>query len=153
VPGVFLHVSVTGPAALPDFRQPQDRPAEERPIRHGAAFDTMLIVVRLRLVLLVTIAALLAPWVTPCLMTAPAGHAAMPCCQAARGTTPAVRPCCALDGGQPATPVSANTLLPTAMTPMSTLAAPAIAIVLPRAHAMATMPPSPSRRLSTILLI
>src|SRR5262245_32826524 len=58
--------------------------------------------VKTRLVLVVTIAALLAPWVAPCLAIAPVHHAAMPCCRPSQSEAPAARPCCAPADGAPA---------------------------------------------------
>ena len=62
--------------------------------------------VKTRLVLLVTIAALVAPWVAPCLAAAPVDHAAMPCCRSSEPDEPAARPCCAPAGEAPAVPAS-----------------------------------------------
>jgi hypothetical protein len=109
-------------------------------------------VVRARLILLVTIAALLAPCLAPCLSTAPGGHAVMPCCQAS-DSMPTARACCAIGNEQPATPALATALLPNALLPTSALAAPAILTRVSRVHESATNPSSPSRRLSTVLLI
>jgi hypothetical protein len=110
-------------------------------------------VARLRLVLLVTIAALVAPSVAPCLMTAAGGHAAMPCCHSTGETTPAARPCCLLDGGQPATPVAGPVFVPAAATTAAVLPVPAALTPPARLHLSSTISPPPSRRLSTILLI
>jgi hypothetical protein len=75
---------------------------------------------RRQLVLLVTIASLLAPWVVPCLAAAPAGHAGMPCCHRSQSSLPAARACCAPADGQPAVPGSAGAAIvhvaPPAMT-------------------------------------
>ena len=100
--------------------------------------------VRTRLVLLVTIAALLAPWVTPCLAAAPDGHAAMPCCRRAQPGTPVARPCCEPAGTNPAAPPSAAPSLllaaqmPAVVAPVVSLARPqrldtTLAAALPRA--------------------
>jgi hypothetical protein len=64
--------------------------------------------VRTRLVLLVTIAALVAPWVAPCLAAAPADHSTMPCCRSEEPTAPAARPCCAPTDDAPALPSSSS---------------------------------------------
>ena len=61
---------------------------------------------RRRLVLLVTLAALVAPWVAPCLAAAPANHAAMACCHPGAPSAPVAGPCCAPADGQPAVPTS-----------------------------------------------
>jgi hypothetical protein len=109
---------------------------------------------RIRLVLLVTMAALVAPWVAPCLVTAPAGHPVMPCCQSAYAGTPAARPCCAASESQPSTSASSQASL----TPGAQLFATAIAfapVARPQSErATAThLFPVRARVLSSVLLI
>jgi hypothetical protein len=64
--------------------------------------------VRTRLVFIVTIAALLAPWIAPCLAGAPTGHAAMPCCRKASDGAPVARPCCGPARDDTSTPPSSD---------------------------------------------
>src|SRR5262245_56349238 len=110
--------------------------------------------VRVRVVLLVTIAALLAPSVTPCLLAAPAGHAVMPCCRTAKDAVPVVRPCCGPADPEPSTPASPTASVFHGATPIVNVVAFA-PIVTPRLlHASAsTLAPVRSRVPSSVLLI
>jgi len=97
--------------ALPEFRR---RNRGTRRIRDESAVARGLIrcqpMARTRLVLFATLAALMAPWVAPCLMAAPGAHGRMPCC-AAHDDASSVRACCVPADGQPAGPASADTRL------------------------------------------
>jgi hypothetical protein len=59
--------------------------------------------VRTRIVSIVMLVALLAPWAVPCVTGAPIGRAAMPCCHSSQPAAPVARPCCVPDGGVPST--------------------------------------------------
>jgi len=110
---------------------------------------------RIRLVLVVTIAALLAPWIAPCLAGAPAGHAAMPCCRKASDGAPVARPCCGPDrDGTSAPPSSDATRLQPAQV-MAVLVAPASPIAAPARADLHSpvVPPIAAPRRSTVLLI
>jgi hypothetical protein len=109
----------------------------------------------MRLVLVVTIAALLAPWVAPCLTDAPAGHAAMPCCRANHNDAPVARPCCGPARDETSTPPSADASRLQPGQVMAVVAAPASPVAasaridLPRT----IVPPIAARLRSTVLLI
>ena len=107
--------------------------------------------VRVRLILVVTMAALLAPSLAPCLLAAPSGHATMPCCHASSGGGPAMWPCCAAGDEPAAAPPQSVSLLP------QVIDLPAVAIALrplARVVACAAPPAGAQPRLrSTVLLI
>jgi hypothetical protein len=109
--------------------------------------------VRLRLILFVTIAALVAPALAPCLMAAPDGHASMPCCRALhRGTV--ARPCCGSDGEGTSTPPSAGASRLYAPGPLAAAVVPAEPIAATRIDAHPRPISSLTARLrSTVLLI
>ena len=112
--------------------------------------------VRSRLVLLVTIAALLAPWVAPCLASAPDGHAAMPCCRTGHGQDggPVARPCCGPVNREPATAPSAPSSLPH-LAQVPAVVQPGVSLATPRRLDTidAALPPIAARLRSVVLLI
>jgi hypothetical protein len=104
-----------------------------------------------RLVLLVTIAALVAPFVAPCLMAAPA----MPCCHhASSDTMPAASSCCATDAEQPLAPPRAVSPAAQPVQLNSALMAPgAPCVVQPRFAPEIPSLIQPSRLRNAVLLI
>jgi hypothetical protein len=109
--------------------------------------------VRLRLAALAILMALTAPWLAPCVASAPAGQPQMPCCKAAAGGGPVVRPCCTPADRQPLAPAqtAANTAAASAAVAIVPVPVPAF---VPRVHVPAA--PIVLRQLqlrSTILLI
>ena len=152
MPAFLFGIFRLGPATLPDCRQSGAAAAKAGRILDGAALDTLILVVR-RLVLFVTVAALVAPWLAPCLMAAPTGHAAMACCHASETPMPAARPCCVLDAGQPGAPAPSPASSTVAVMSPLALPLPAILTLPSRLRAAAAMPRTPPRHLSTILLI
>jgi hypothetical protein len=110
--------------------------------------------VRIRLVLLVTIAALVAPWIAPCLQTGMTGHAAMPCCRVAKDAGPTARPCCAPADGQPSTPPAFAASLIQAAPPIAKAVVSAAVVTSPTTHLSAyTLIPVRSPVRSSVLLI
>jgi hypothetical protein len=111
--------------------------------------------VRTRLVFIVTMAALIAPWIAPCLARAPAGHAAMACCRKASDGAPVARPCCGPARDDRSTPPSSDAtrlqpaqVMAVAVAPASPIAAPARADRHPT-----VVPPIAAPLRSTVLLI
>src|SRR5262245_59863755 len=113
--------------------------------------------VRTRLILIVTIAALLAPCIAPCLLQAPAGHAVMPCCKPAGDGVPVARPCCGPADGDTSLPPSsvASRVQPAQV--MAPAPAPAIASLVAVSRHVDPQrffaPPVSARLRSTVLLI
>jgi hypothetical protein len=110
--------------------------------------------VRTRLVLLVTLAALVAPWVAPCLAAAPSGHAAMACCHRQDPGGPVARACCVPADREPGVPPSAAPSLSLAAMSSALAWAPAPAVspraVVAQRRSLASAAP---RLLATVLLI
>ena len=110
--------------------------------------------VRVRLVMLVTIAALVAPWVAPCLAAVPVDHAAMPCCRSSEPDAPAARPCCAPTDDAPAIPTSSVVSLAHPAAPVAIVWTSALLTARPLLHVHAKPLVSiPPRVLSGVLLI
>jgi len=110
--------------------------------------------VRRRLVLFVTLAALLAPWVAPCFAAAPAGHARMACCRPGERGIPIVRPCCAPAERQPAGPVSPEGRVAPLDLPAVRVAAVApVSVFRLQRERDLPVPPLTPRALSSVLLI
>jgi hypothetical protein len=109
---------------------------------------------RVRLVLIVAIAALVAPALAPCLVAAPVDHAKMACCARQADGTPAVQPCCAVGDEQPvAPPQDSARVLPTVHA-IAVLPVPCALTTVPRLPGPdAPYIPRPSRLRSAVLLI
>lgn len=108
-------------------------------------------VLRIRLAVVVTLAALIAPWMAPCLMAGPADHAAMPCCHQTGPVGPAARPCCTSEGQQPAPPAPSAASF--SVVPVS-LELPAVLLAIPHPlHAASPRLPIQPRPQYAVLLI
>ena len=108
---------------------------------------------RVRLTVLVTLAALLAPWVAPCLASAPVGHAQMPCCRTAGDGVPTARPCCTPADPQPLAPTQ-TAASSTGAVPCPSFTAMPATISVARVHLVAArLAPLPLQLRSTVLLI
>jgi hypothetical protein len=110
--------------------------------------------VRDRLMALAIVAALVAPWASPCLAGTP-DHAAMACCPRPATDAPlSARPCCGPVDEQPATPATASAVVLHA--PQALCGVVSLATVLTAYLVRFNSKPissADSRRLSTVLLI
>ena len=111
--------------------------------------------VRTRVILLVTIAALLAPSIALCLIQAPAGHAAMPCCRTTSDGVPAARPCCGTPDDDASTPPAsaASRVQPGQVMSAAGVLASNVAVLRPLGPSRPVAPAVSARLRPTVLLI